>query len=322
MSRFFAFLILINIFGCASNPIVFDKTDSASVNLTPELSKKFKIEEPLTLPSPVVSNPPVKIPAKVKKTKSKLAQFKPPNKITSPDLITYTPIKVGEEQSFVASWSGFKAVDIELKVLGMKSINSHKVYELETKVSSFFALNLFYKINDTFSSFIDSATFYPIRFEYNVSESKKAETSLVLFDWDASQIKLFRKIKTEGGINNENKVINSPNFYQDYVSSLFYLRTIDFSINPSEPYTVYYIEPDGAQKVVKIKKLGNESYNTKNNQTLNAYQIELSVSNLDGSETKTAKILLASDHSRRILQVEAKIKVGTITIKESSYSSP
>lgn len=129
--------------------------------------------------------------------------------------------------------------------------NQKPVWHITSTGRTFSSYDWFYKVRDTYETFIDTTTMLPLKFIRNVNEGGKRIYNHVLFNHQ------------EGHALSTNGITKISDCIQDVLSVIYNARNIDFNqYKPGQkiPVTLYL---DDAQYPVYIRYLGKETITTK-----------------------------------------------------------
>jgi hypothetical protein len=173
--------------------------------------------------------------------------------------------------------------------------------------STYKSYDWFYKVRDTYESYIDMKTMQPLRFVRNVNEG----------GFRINQNVIFR--------HGENKAVSAngtyyiPDCVQDVLSAVYYARNIDFAkyrANDTIPVTLFL---DDSIYPVYIRYLGKESLTTREG-TYNCIKFRpllIEGTLFKGGEKMT--VWVTDDGNKIPVQVESPILVGSVKAELYRY---
>ncbi len=157
------------------------------------------------------------------------------NSLYSQDTVVNTAFKVGEYLKFRVYYSSslgnFTAGEAIITVENWKDTKQARtkdVYHITGIGNSKGMFNWFYKVRDKFESFVDKETLLPYAFVRNTREGKYKQYDRVIFDREKNE-----------AITNKEEVTKITPDVHDFVSALYYMRTI--SISDFDADSMYYI---------------------------------------------------------------------------------
>lgn len=222
-----------------------------------------------------------------------------------------TTFKSGEKLTF----KGFYAVsgiyvtagELELST-SLTTYNGKPVYQLKGIGKTLPSYDFIFKVRDYYTSWIDTATLLPVRFEREINEGGYASKQKATFKQD------------------QNKVISDKDTYKtpdctlDVISALYACRNIDiskFKVGDKITFNMYI---DEEQFSMYIKYLGKETVTTKfgTYKAIKLRPLLIKGNVFNGGENMN--MWVTDDKNRIPVRIESPIKVGTVKIDLSSYS--
>jgi hypothetical protein len=222
-----------------------------------------------------------------------------------------TTFKSGEKLTFKAFYavSGIYVTAGELEVSTLLTkYNNKPVYQLKGIGKTLPSYDFIFKVRDYYTSWIDTSTLLPIRFERDVNEGEYTKKQKATFKQD------------------QNKVITDKDTYKtpdctlDVVSALYACRNIDvskFKVGDKITFNMYI---DEEQFSMYIKYMGKETITTKfgTYKTIRLKPLLLKGNVFNGGENMN--MWVTDDKNKIPVRIETPIKVGTVKIDLSSYS--
>jgi len=184
---------------------------------------------------------------------------------------------------------------------------SAKVYHVVGEGTSYKSYDWFFKVKDTYESYIDQQTMQPLKFIRNVNEGGYTIYNNVTFKHEEN-----KAISTHG----EFKV---PSCIQDVLSAIYYTRNIDFSsykVNDTIPVNLFL---DDSVYHVYIRYLGKESVKIKSG-SFNCIKFRPLLINgtiFKGGERMT--VWVTDDENKIPVLVESPILIGFIRAELHKY---
>ncbi|HYV90481.1 MAG TPA: DUF3108 domain-containing protein [Chitinophagales bacterium] len=184
---------------------------------------------------------------------------------------------------------------------------SSRVYHVVGEGISYKSYDWFFKVKDTYESYIDKQTMQPLKFVRNVNEGGYTIYNNVTFKHDEN-----KAISTHG----EFKV---PSCIQDVLSSIYYTRNLDFSsykVNDTIPVNLFL---DDSVYHVYIRYLGKESVKIKSG-SYNCIKFRPLLINgtiFKGGEKMT--VWVTDDENKIPVLVESPILIGFIRAELHKY---
>ncbi len=139
----------------------------------------------------------------------------------------YSPFyKVGEEFLFAINYLGITAGHVRFVTTGNLKIAKRDAIHFRAlfKTSKFY--KYVYEADDMVETYVSSKDFLPIKYSLVQRESNKDVDDLQLFDQEEKKTYLFYKRlkKKNNEVRNIEKEAYIPKYYQDFMSTLFFVR--------------------------------------------------------------------------------------------------
>ena len=97
------------------------------------------------------------------------------------------PYKAQEFLRYDLSYLGVKGGEALLEVPEKVFVGGHQVWHIRSEVRSTGWVRTFYKVQDTFDTYIDTETLLPLIMEKNIDERNYSRRKLIVFDHDTCQ---------------------------------------------------------------------------------------------------------------------------------------
>lgn len=223
-----------------------------------------------------------------------------------------TTVQHGEKLRFKvfynlsAAWVGAGEATFTTKVSTMQG---RPVYHVTGYGATYSSYDWLFKVRDTYETFIDTATMFPLRFKRDVNEGKYSFTNDVTFYQDIN------KAISKG------KSFKVPACVQDVLSSIYYARNIDYSkykVGDKIPFSLFL---DDEVYEIYIRYLGKEKITTKYG-TFNALKIAPLL--IEGTIFKGGEkmVVYVSDDANKIpVRVDSPILVGSVKVDLIGYEN-
>jgi hypothetical protein len=192
------------------------------------------------------------------------------------------------------------------------TINNRPCYQVNVFGRTTGAFDLVSRVRDTWRSYIDTSAILPQRFYTNLQENKYRKEENMTFNHAANTVKAEERT--------ERDLFKVPDNVHDFVSSYYFLRTIDFNklgIGSLIELPVFY---DDKVYHMKVKYRGKEIIKTRFGKTA---AIKLSPIMGENSFFKGEDALVAwvSDDANKVpLKVEVELSVGSLDMDIRKYS--
>jgi hypothetical protein len=218
--------------------------------------------------------------------------------------------QIGEKVTYkvVYNWNSLwlSAGEVSFTV-SEAQINQEKVYHFIGKGSTYRSYDWFYKVRDTYESYVDKETLKPLKFVRDVYEGGYTIYNNVTFRHEEK-----KAISTNG-------TFSVPDCVQDVLSAIYYARNIDFSkykLNDTIPVTIFL---DDEVYPLYIRYLGKETIVTKSGKfnTIKFRPLLIEGTMFKGGEKMT--VWVTDDKNKIPVLVESPIVVGSIKATLHSY---
>jgi hypothetical protein len=215
--------------------------------------------------------------------------------------------KDGEWFRFRMSYSGWlKAGNATLSV-AETNYNGKDVYHVIGKGWTTGMINWFFKVNDRYESYFDSATGQPYKFIRKIDEGGYTKDIEIAFDHEDQEALVHNKKK------NYKKTISITKDVQDMVSAYYYLRNNydvnDVSVGESISLNMFFDEENYA---FKLKYLGTDTLKTDFGK-INTHKFRPYV--LAGrvfKEEESLTLWVSADKNKLPLRIQADLAVGSL----------
>ena len=191
----------------------------------------------------------------------------------------------------------------------LERFNGKAVYHCVGEGKSYSFFDKFFKVRDTYESYIDTATLVPYKFIRNVDEGGYKKYENVTFNQTAGTA-----VSTKG-------VFKVTRCIQDVMSAVYYARNIDFNkykVNDKIPFDMFL---DDEVYHLYIRYLGKEKIKTRYGK-FNAIKFKpllIKGTIFEGGEKMNAWV--SDDPNHLLLRVESPIAVGSIKVDMMGYKN-
>ena len=190
-----------------------------------------------------------------------------------------------------------------------EDFNKKQVYHITGTGHTAKSFEWFYKVFDTYESYIDKETQLPMRFVRNVNEGGLSIKNDISFNHKA------------GTAVSDNKTYNIPSCTQDVLSAIYFARNIDYSKYKAGDKIPFNMFLDNQVYELYIKYYGKERITTKMG-TFNALKIVpllIEGTIFKGGEKMT--IWVSDDANHVPVRIESPILVGSIKVDLTEYEN-
>lgn len=319
-------ILTLSSISCVSThvPTSSQMPDVKEFEVPTDLATKFEVKEekPVAVApeSTVVAPHPQEKVTKAKKKEKKAVEVKHrgEDKLFASRWIMEPFLRIGERYVFDITYFGATAGELVLQVQPNKIVSERPVYHLRAEARTASVFSLFYRMNDVGESFMDTTGLFSHKFTLKLDESLQQRELLELYDQRKNTVFYWSKLdhKKKGKKNDQFEIPVKP-FTQDGLSAFFYVRTLPLEVGKEYEFPVV---TNGKMRDVKLTVLRKEVLKTRIGE-IPALVIKPEVS-LDGVlKTYGDSFLWVSDDAqRRILKVDAKIKIGSVIAYLREYS--
>ena len=188
-------------------------------------------------------------------------------------------------------------------------LNNKEVYHITGTGTSNSSYDWIFKVRDRYESYFDTIHLQPIKFVRHIEEGTYKKQENILFN---------QKLNTASGAEGVFKI---PNCVQDVVSSIYYLRNIDFNKYKVDERIPFNLFLDNQVYNVYIKYLGKERIKTQYG-TFNAIKFKpllLKGTIFEGGEKMT--IWVTDDLNHLPVRIESAIIVGSVKADMMSFKN-
>jgi hypothetical protein len=215
------------------------------------------------------------------------------------------------------SYLGITAGHIKLETKPQVAVSGKKTFHFTAKMKSARFYEYIYTLDDTLETFIDSATFLPVKYTLRQRESGQKVDDLQLFDHKLKKtFFLYNRLK-KGKVKKQEKEAYIPEYFQDSFSALYFVRGL-----PLKKGDVYEFPVMTRAKMWLLKmKVDNIEKIKIQGKYVDAIKIKAET-HFPGVLKKKGDIIFwySSDKLRRLLKFKAKVKIGAIEGELIEYS--
>ena len=218
------------------------------------------------------------------------------------------PYKIGEKCSYSIYFGPIEVGVGKLEIIDSVTINKTHAFHIVGvgKTNKFF--DLFFKVRDTYETYINPTTLLPLRFIRKVNEGGHIINQDYLFFHDL------------GFVTTQDTTFEIPNNSQDMLSAFFYARTFKKTDVKKEKSFFVPIFMDDENYSLEISYLYNEYIETKwGNIECMVFRPKMQEGRIfqDGEQMK---VWISNDDNHLLMKVETKIWAGTVKAFLTEYS--
>jgi hypothetical protein len=223
--------------------------------------------------------------------------------------ITNTAFTFNEKLEYRVHYGVINAASISMEV-GSSFVekSDRNCYNIKAEGKTLKSFDWAYKVRDKFETFIDHEALAPQSYNKSVQEDNYTDNDLVNFKHPK------KKLYGVKGI------LEMPVYTHDVISSLYYVRNIDFSkakVGDKYPLDVYL---DNKIYNLGFKYAGKETINTDIGKVKCLKFIPTLVVDRVFKDQDDMTVWISDDENKIPIRVKAKIMVGSIKVDLTSYS--
>lgn len=221
---------------------------------------------------------------------------------------TKAPFAVGERMEYEVRFGPLKVGNGHMEVVGIESIRGRDAWHTAFWVQGG---TFFYKVNDVYESWIDTATFSSLRFVQNLEEgTSDKERRYDIYPDRQIYYEMHKKPPREH---------SSAHQPLDDGSFLYFVRTIPLVVGQTYDFNRYF-RPD--RNPVRVRVLRKEKITVPAG-TFNAIVVQPVIKTTGiFSENGQALIWLSDDDRKIMLQLKSKVSFGSLNLYLKSYFVP
>jgi hypothetical protein len=201
--------------------------------------------------------------------------------------------------------------------VGSAQIKGRTLYVFNGSGSTYPNYDWFYKVQDVFESYVDSASLRPLLFNASIREGGKKEKHNYTFNF---QTKEARTNIVRGTTPVKIDTVKTTPCTVDVLTAIYYARNIDYSKCKKNDTIGMSLLLDGKVYPIYVRYLGKEKYNAG---SLGYYNcIKFSPLLVEGSIFKGGEgmtVWVTNDKNKIPLYIETPIVVGSVKVKLVSY---
>ncbi|MFO7914270.1 MAG: DUF3108 domain-containing protein [Candidatus Krumholzibacteriales bacterium] len=212
---------------------------------------------------------------------------------------------VGEKLVYAIQYGLIYAGDATLEIRNIAVLDSVKAYHIVSLARTNRAFDVVYKVRDHHKSFIDYDNLYSVRFEKHLREGRFRRDESVTFD-QKKHLAIY-----------EDKEVGIPPMTQDFLSALYYVRTVDLEIGDA----VYLANHTGGKNYpIYVKVIGREQVEVPAGR-FDCIVIEpvLKTSSIFKHEGKLT-IWITDDNLKMPVLLRSKVVVGSFEARLKEYT--
>ena len=224
----------------------------------------------------------------------------------------------GEKSYFSLDYLGIGLGTISIIVDKSQDVAGQECYHVIARLKSASYYSYLYKLNDYVETFVSKSRNTPVKYTLIQEESHKHVVDVQLYDHE-KHLSYFRYRRIKNGVKKEiKKDIDIPVYFQDTLSSLYFLRTLP-SFNKGDRYS-FPVVIKTKISTYNIEVLGEEDLEVPFGEFLTT-KIRIRIIDEKGKMKDDLYFWLTKSFERNIVKFEATIKIGHVTGELEKYQS-
>lgn len=215
----------------------------------------------------------------------------------------------GEQSIMAVTYLGVTAGHITIQSKEITTLNGKPVYHFYARFKSSDSYRYFYWLDDRLDSYVEKATFLPMKYSLVQREKRQNVDDLQLFDFKKSvTLNWYKRVK-EGSNKDEKGETKIPLYSQDSFSALQFVRGLP--LIKGDIYELPVVTR-GKFWILKAEVMGEEVTSV-NGKDMKAIKVRAET-NFPGVLKKSGDINFwyGADEDRRLLKFQAKVKLGSL----------
>jgi len=228
------------------------------------------------------------------------------------------PFKIGEKFTYLGRYGFIQAGEVSIKLDSITKVDSRPALKFVVRAKSSKLLNVFYKIDNKITSWVDLNHFLPLRFKIEQNESRYQGMRIVKFDPVKQLAYYFDKTKDlkKDKLKKVEKTIKLKHYPQDIIGGAYFTRFIKDRSKINFP--IYDRYKNWANELIFVKK---ENIKVAAGR-FPAIQYKVKP-RVQGSYKPRGdvSIWVSDDDKHILLQAKIHIPLGAFTAELKSYNS-
>jgi hypothetical protein len=220
-------------------------------------------------------------------------------------------VKSGEKFVYAASYnmSGLmtQLAQVKMETETVKT-SKNTLLHLSCEATTFSKWDSFFKIRDLYESYVNPATLKPSLYKRDIFEGKYTKKEKYIFKNEGRTVESTMSKKNMSPIK---KNFNIGASTHDVISTLYQLRTVDFSKFKPGQIKTFTVIFDEKEMTVSAKFMGKETVNAGNLGKKECYKISIGAKTQALKGTDKNIIWLTADNAKVPALIKFSIPVGT-----------
>ncbi|MGB0390083.1 MAG: DUF3108 domain-containing protein [Salibacteraceae bacterium] len=227
------------------------------------------------------------------------------NEHTDLKIVDYTVFSKGEKLEYLAHYGIIHAGRATIEVTeGYHNINGKKCTKVDGKGFSTGTFDFFFKVRDSYVTYMNTETLQPYRFVRHVDEGGFVFDQEYNFDHENNQVS-----------THKNDTVQVPKGIQDIISSYYYARSIDIDHYKIGDVLTFNAFVDDKIEPVRIRYIGKETIDIKSGR-YRCFKFQPVV--IEGrvfSDEEDLLVYISDDKNKIPVLIEAKVIVGSVKLE-------
>jgi hypothetical protein len=216
----------------------------------------------------------------------------------------------GEKLTYCLHYGIINAGEATLEVKAHdKKISGRKVLHVVGEGKTISAFDLFYKVRDTYESYIDEESVIPWSFVRRVNEGGYKIEQDYKFNHPKKKVD-----------NGAGKTFDTPTNVQDMLSSFYYARSLDYSKAKEGDIFTINVFYDDTNFPMKIKYLGKETVSLRMGKYKCMKFVPVVEKGRVFKDEEDLTVWVTDDANKIPILVKAKIAIGSVKMEVVEYS--
>ena len=227
------------------------------------------------------------------------------NEFTNLKIVDYKVFSKGEKLKYLAHYGIINAGEATVEISNSSHyVNGQMTTKIIGKGYSTGTFDFFFKVRDSYISYMNTKTLEPFRFVRHVDEGGFVFDQEYNFHHDKQQV-----------VTEKNDTVSVPIGIQDLVSAYYYARSIDLDHYKIGDVLTFEAFVDGKVEPIRIKYIGKETVKIKSGK-YRCFKFQPIVQSGRVFEDPNDLIVYISDDKNRIpILIEAKVIVGSVKLE-------
>lgn len=226
-------------------------------------------------------------------------------------LVDYAVFNKGEKLEFIVHYgiinAGIATVEINKEQYNINGKSATKITGIGKSTGAF---DWFFKVRDSYVTYMNTETLEPYRFVRHVDEGGFVFDQEYNFDHDEKVV-----------VTEKNDTVSIPSGIQDLVSAYYYARSVDFNTYKVGDVIAFKAFVDGKVEPIRIRYLGKENIAIRSG-NYRCYKFQPLVQKGRVFDDPTDVTVFISDDKNKVpVLIEAKVIVGSVKLELSKTAN-